>query len=377
MNCSLQSRSSDTGTAFLPAGKGFAQPGVAPAERSAAVGPSRSVLPSRGTHYWLRALAVGAVLFVIGWPAYRWWNYAHLWIKTDNAYVAGHIHEVSARVSGIIQEVLVQENQSVAAGTVVARLDPKDFEIRLEQARAQLAQAQAQSEQARAQVAQVRAQVAAEQAKTAKADADLARAKTLFKGADGAIPKAEFDQATTGYDTAQACLRAAEAAVTSAAAVGTAAQAQETVAQAKLRDAELQLSYTEIHAPVSGRVGQKLLEVGNCVQPGQALLAVVQPEVWVTANFKETQVGRIKPGQSARIRLDAFPGRTFAGRVESLSPASGSEFALLPPENATGNFTRIVQRVPVKIVLEQQNLDECQGRIVPGMSAIAEVRFYD
>jgi len=157
-------------------------------------------------------------------------------------------------------------------------------------------------------------------------------------------------------------------------AAAVAAQAQEQVAQSNLKEAELQLSYTEILAPAAGRIGKRNLETGNRVQPGQALLALVQPDVWVVANFKETQLGHLKPGQPARLRVDAFPGQVFKGHVQSLAPASGAQFALLPPDNATGNFTRIVQRVPVKITFDNQGIGDCQGRIVPGMSAIVQIQ---
>jgi membrane fusion protein (multidrug efflux system) len=146
------------------------------------------------------------------------------------------------------------------------------------------------------------------------------------------------------------------------------------VARANLEDAKLQLSYTEIVAPVSGQIGKKNLEVGNRVQPGQGLLALVQPDVWVTANFKETQLARLKAGQNVRVTIDSIPGRTFAGRVDSLSPASGAQFALLPPDNATGNFTKIVQRIPVKIVLEQKSVSGCENQIAAGMSAVVKVK---
>ncbi len=308
------------------------------------------------------------------WGTYRAWDHARGWAKTDNAYVAAHIHTVSARVAGTIQEVLVEENQVVAAGSVLARLDSRDFEVRRQQARAQLAQARAQVQQAEAQIAQAQAQVAREQARDIKAAQDLERATSLYQSNAAAISKQEFQQAKADFDAARAALQGMQAAVESAGALAAAAQAQEKVAQANLDDAELQLSYTELVAPAAGRIGKKNLESGNRVQPGQALLALVGPEVWVTANFKETQLHRMQPGQAVRVELDAFPGRTFSGRVESLSPASGAQFALLPPDNAIGNFTRIVQRVPVRIAIEAQGLGDCAGRVVPGMSATVQVK---
>jgi membrane fusion protein (multidrug efflux system) len=237
-----------------------------------------------------------------------------------------------------------------------------------------VAQAHAQFEQAQAQIAQARAEVARVQARATKARRDFERAQALSKGPSGVISRQELEEAQAGNEAAQAALQAAESALTSARASAVAAQAQEQVAEANLEDADLQLSYTEILAPAAGLIGRKNLESGNRVQPGQALLALVEPDVWVVANFKETQLTHLKPSQPVRLRVDAFPGRVFAGHVESLGPASGAQFALLPPDNATGNFTRIVQRVPVKIVFDRQSLGDCSGRIVPGMSGVVEVK---
>jgi membrane fusion protein, multidrug efflux system len=310
----------------------------------------------------------------LGFAGYRWWVASCTWVTTDNAYVAAHAHTVSPRVAGTVQEVVVDENQTVQEGNLLARLDPRDFEIRRAQALAQLAQAQAQRQQAEAKIAEARAQATREQARAGKARQDLQRAEALFSGGAGAISRQEYDQAKAEAEATAAALEAAQAAIGSAQAIASAADAARQVAQSNLDEAQQQLSYTTMLAPASGRIGKKNLEAGNRVQPGQAVLALVEPEVWITANFKETQLVHMKPGQQVEIRLDGFPGRRFRGRVESLSPASGAQFALLPPDNATGNFTRIVQRVPVKIVFDANGLGDCQGRIVPGMSAVVEVR---
>jgi membrane fusion protein (multidrug efflux system) len=319
------------------------------------------------------ALLAAVVAAAAAWSACRWWDYAHTWVTTDNAYVAAHIHQVSSRLAGTVSEVLVEENQVVTAGQLIARLDRRDFEVRREQALAQSAQAHAHFQQAQAQIAQARSEIAREQAQTTRAQQDLERAKALSQRGNEAISRQELDAAQAGADAAQAALEASRSALTSAEAATGAAQALEQVAAASLNDADLQLSYTEILAPAAGRIGKKNLETGNRVQPGQALLALVQPDVWVVGNFKETQLARIKPGQPVRLRVDAFPGRVFAGRVESLAPASGAQFALLPPDNATGNFTKIVQRVPVKITFDSQSVGDCEGRLAPGMSAVAQI----
>jgi membrane fusion protein, multidrug efflux system len=300
------------------------------------------------------------LVFAAGYGGHQWWNYSRTWVTTDNAYVTGHIHTVSTRIAGNVTEVLVSEHEDVEAGAVLARLDASDLEVQREKMLA----AQTQAE---AQVAQARAQVAREAAVANKAQLDFDRAEKLFHEASSAISKQEFDAAKAGLDSAEASLNAAKAS-------RLAADAQVKVAGAQVKDVELQLSYTEIVAPASGRVGRKNLEVGNRVQPGQALLGIVQTKVWVTANFKETQLARLRPGQAVTVTVDSFAGQRFSGRVESIAPASGAQFALLPPDNATGNFTKIVQRVPVKIVFDEESVREFAGRIAPGMSAVVKIR---
>jgi membrane fusion protein (multidrug efflux system) len=339
--------------------------------------PDREVPAGTRLELWKRAsvrvaLAGSAVLCVCA--AVRWWTHSNTYVKTDNAYLAAHIHQVSSRVAGTVKEVLAEENHNVRAGAVLARLDPSDCELRLEQAKAEAAQAEARIEQAHAQAAQARAQVAREQAQALKAKRDLQRAEALAGGSAGAISRQELDQARAAWEAAEAARQASESALQSALSLIAVFQAQAQAANAALRDAELQLTYTEIRAPADGRIGRRSLEAGNRVQSGQALLAVVQPEVWVIANFKETQLTRIKAGMPVEITVDTFPGQIFKGEVESLSPASGSQFALLPPDNATGNFTRIVQRIPVKVVFHSESAGAYRNRLVPGMSAMVRVK---
>ena len=322
----------------------------------------------------LFVLLAAAVTTAAAWSAYRWWEYTRIWVKTDNAYVAAHIHQVSSRVAGTVSEVLIEENQVVTAGQLLARLDARDFEVKRQQALALLAQSRAQVQQAQARIAQAQSEVTREQVRATKAQQDLERAKQLSQGVNAAISQQEFDTAQALADGALAGLQAAKSALQSAEAATGAAEAQVKVAEANVKEAELQLSYTDIHAPTAGRIGKKNLETGNRVQPGQALLALVQPDVWVTANFKETQLDRVRPGQLVRVRVDAFSGGVLMGRVESIAPASGAQFALLPPDNATGNFTKITQRVPVKIIFDSQSAGYLQGLLVPGLSVIAEVK---
>lgn len=348
----------------------------APAEtrqRQPQTRPQVQTPPQRNHKRAALTLAAGLALTGLGYGGYHWWQHSQAWVETDNAYVSADIHEVSPRIAGTISEVLVEDNQTVAAGTVLARLDSRDQDVRRQQAEAQVAQAEAQIQQAAAQVVQAKAQVTKEEAQLNRARLDLQRVKTVRKNLAGAISDQDLDNAQAVFDAAAASLAAVKSTVSAAEAQASAVQAMQQVAQASLADAKLQLSYTEIKAPTAGRVGRKSVESGNHVQPGQALLALVEPEVWVTANFKETQLTHVQDGQEVELSIDTFPGKVFTGRVQSLAPASGAQFALLPPDNATGNFTKIVQRVPVKVVLNRESLGQYAGRIVPGMSARVDI----
>lgn len=403
--------------------------------------------PRRRPVRLLLALAgLGAI--AAGVTGYRWWQFASTHQETDNAAVSAHVYQISSRISGNVIDVPVDDNQTVQPGELLVRLDPKEYQVKVQQAQAALAIAQRQAqaaqtsvtlaggtaqaqtteaqgelqqaiaaiESARSTVAEAQAgvptaqaQVAQAQATLQKAQADYRRYQSLYQS--GAISRQQLDSARAAYDVALAQQQAAQQGVSqaqarlaqaqngiAAAQAGLAASqggvqkaqtgsvqtavtrsqyeaAQATIAQAQanLAEAQLQLSYTNLTAPVAGRVGRKAVEVGEQVQPGQALMAVVGNDVWVVANFKETQLADMQPGEPAEIKLDAFPGHTFTGKVSSLSPASGSEFALLPPDNATGNFTKIVQRVPVKVTFDANSIQGYETRITPGMSASVSV----
>jgi membrane fusion protein (multidrug efflux system) len=318
-----------------------------------------------------------------------WWRSQHL-VETDNAFLAGHVHPVSTRVAGVVTEMHLQDNASVKAGDVLLKLDAADADVQVERLKAQLAQAQAQVAGSGAQLAQLKAQVAAAQAvvtqsesQLARAEADATRQQTLFQAELRGTSRQELDAAVAARDSARADLtarraavQAAQQAVQAAEASRQAAQAQVAALQAQQRDAQNQVGYVTVRAAAAGRVGKRTVEVGQRVQPGQQLAAIVEPEVWIVANFKETQIARMKPGQLARVKVDAFSGHELLARVESFSPASGASFALLPPDNATGNFTKIVQRLPVKLVFEADSLKalgEAATRLVPGLSVQVEV----
>ncbi|NNG22775.1 HlyD family secretion protein [Telluria aromaticivorans] len=330
---------------------------------------------------------VGLIALVALGAGGRMWYRSHHYVETENAYVTGRVHPVSSRVPGVVTRVLVDDNQLVKAGDVIAELDPADHGVRVEQIEAQIASVEQQIGQADAQVMQVTAQASAAGAQVRQAEAQLVRARQdaerfgqLYTETMKAVSKSEVDASNAARAGAVADVAArrdnaaaAQAQIAAAGAGRDVLKAQVKVLQAQLKDARQQLAYNRILAPVAGRIGKRSVEVGARVQPGQQLLAVVEDEVWVTANFKETQLGGLEPGQQVALEVDALPGKHLAGRVHSFSPASGNQFALLPADNATGNFTKIVQRVPVKIVLDPADVKKYAGRLVPGMSVVAEV----
>jgi membrane fusion protein, multidrug efflux system len=336
-------------------------------------------------------LVIGALLLVggIGLGGRMWWRSQHL-VETDNAFIAGRIHPVATRVAGVVTEMRMQDNAVVKAGDVLLRLDPADAAVQVERLKAQIAQADAAIATSGAQVAQARAQAAATASQVAQAEAVLARteleakrSQALFGAELRATSKQELDAALAARDVARADLvarkasaAAAQEAVAAAESARQSAAAQKGATQAQLKDAQNQLGYVELRASSDGRIGKRTVEVGQRVQPGQQLAAIVEPETWIVANFKETQLARMKPGQKVHVKIDAFPGHDLLAHVDSFAPASGASFALLPPDNATGNFTKIVQRVPVKLVFEPESLKglgEAASRIVPGLSVQVEV----
>ena len=413
-------------------------------------------------------LLVGAILGV------RYWLYARSHESTDDAFIDGHIIQVSPKANGYIAKIHVDDNQQVKAGDLLVEIDPRDYEVRLKQAQAALdaglareneaqrnvtltransaatvqqaraavqrsrsevasqragaasaqsgaTQAAAAVQTAQANLAQTQAQVRAAQAEATRASADVERYRSLY--AKDEVSKQQLDQAVATARTANAELEsarqrvvAAEAQVNEARAAQSAAaqsaqraetqiggaqagvgEAQGRLAQAntapeqvavsqaqaatatasteqlraQLAQAELELSYTKIYAPEDGRVTRKSVEEGALVQVGQPLLAIVPGDVWVTANFKESQIGGMAPGQAVEISVDAYPDKTFKGHVDSIQAGTGARFSLIPPENATGNYVKVVQRVPVKIVFDEP--PDPKHMLAPGMSVVPEV----
>jgi len=340
-----------------------AEPPAPPAPKPMRRGPSPLVVGA------LAVVAVSA-LALGGW---QWW-YARGHVTSDNAQVEGHIVPVLPKVSGYVAEVRVEDNQSVREGDVLVVLDDRDYRARLEQAEADLAVAEAAAGgkgkaapgQAVAQYAAARASVSEAEARDWQAGRDLDRYRSL--AAQDVISSQQLESYQAAAKVADAHLRASRDQVDAAAADVQSARAKVSAALAARDQAALQLSYTRIVAPGTGMVSQKDVEVGQLVQAGQPLFSVVPlSDVWVVANLKETELAHVSAGDRVSVEVDTYPGRRFAGRVESLSPATGAKFSLLPPDNATGNFTKVVQRVPVKVRLE--GMSDPLRPLRPGMSA--------
>ncbi len=289
-------------------------------------------------------------------------------VGTDDAQVQGHIIPVLARVGGYVRAVLVNDNQELRVGQPIVEIDDADLRAKLAQAEADLSVAESNSGrtgQAVAQLEAARAAVVQAEADAKRTEADLERYRALA-GSDFITPQ-QLDAAVATADAARAQVTANENRVAAASAQVRAAGGQVASALAARDAAALNLSYAHIAAPSDGVVSEKSVEIGQLVQPGQALLAVVPlRDVWVVANLKETQLKGVRPGQVVDIRPDAYPGRTVRGHVESLSAATGATFSLLPPDNATGNFVKVVQRVPVKILIDSPF--DPAAPLRPGMS---------
>ena len=407
-------------------------------------------------------VALGVVALCAAVYGIRLWRYWDRHVSTDDAFVETHVSPVSTRVRGTVLEVLVRDNEEVAAGAPLVRLDPRDLEVKVHQTRAALATAQgrlraaaagvpmtegttrsqvgvAEASAARAvlgidsaaralderrsklraraaAVQAAQAEVAARQADFDRAGLDRGRTAELLERK--LVARQDFDHADNAFKTAGSALEAARqrldvahaevaqaeaevatqevvlaqsrrqreeaehtlgdarsrrGEVTVRSAEAASAEAQLAEARAALREAELNLEYTTIAAPVSGRVTRRTVEVGQTVQPGQPLLAVVDvANVWVVANYKETQLTHVRPGQPATISVDTHPGLVLRARVDSIQSGTGSRFTLLPPENASGNFVKVVQRIPVKLVLEPGQ--HAQTLLVPGMSVVPVIQ---
>ena len=331
----------------------------------------------------VRAVLLLAALGVAGF-GYHWWSEGRFLEETDDAYIGGNVTVVAPKVAGYIARLEVTDNQLVHAGDVLARLDDRDYKAALAKAdgavaaaQAALANLDATRELQQAVIGQARAGVAASGAETSRARDDQTRYQNLSAKAAVSLQSAQradaaYKQALAGDQKSQAQLVAAQRELD---VIGTRKlQAQAALEQAVAeRDiARLNLEYTVLRAPLDGTIGNRRARAGAYATVGNQLLSIVPSRgLWVDANFKEGQLAKFKPGQRASIKADLMPGHVYHGTVASLAPATGAQFSVLPPENATGNFTKIVQRVPVRIVLDEADAEVALLR--PGLSVTAEV----
>jgi membrane fusion protein (multidrug efflux system) len=326
------------------------------------LGGSNAINPRRSGRRLLILFIMG-VLVVAG--GVSWLIYSSGYETTDDATIEAHVIQVSPKISAHVKAVHLDDNYQVRRGSVLIELDSRDYEVSLASAAANLAstkskliEAAAQENVAQAGLGQVTADLASARATADNAESDLNRNEQLYK--THVIDRREYDASVAQAKSTVANVESATKKVASqegqvrlASAQYVTASAEEKQAEAQMRQAQLQLSYTKIFAPFDGRVTKKSVEPGDYVQPGQTLFSLVPPDVWIIANFKETQLKRMRVGQPVSVRVDAIPGRDFNAHIESFQVGTGGRFTLLPPENATGNFVKVVQRVPVKIVFDE------------------------
>jgi membrane fusion protein (multidrug efflux system) len=327
------------------------------------------------------AVGLGVVLLLII-AAIIFWRHSRRHETTDDAFIDGVTSQVAAQTSGRVIKLYITDNQLVRAGDPLLDIDSRDDDARIAQAKAQLATAQGQYQQSNAQISVAEANAAQADAAVRASEADWKKAAddaAKFRSVDPeAVPKQSVDAAVATersarakWDASRMSAGAAHAQVEAAVASTRAAQAQIQAAQANVDASDLQGSYTHVVAPIAGRITRRSVDVGNVIATGQALLALVSRDLWVTANYKETQLTRMRPGQAVKIVVDAYPSLTFRGRIDSIQRATGAYFSTLPAENATGNYVKVVQRVPVKIVFDDDRIHDYA--IGPGMSVSPDV----
>ncbi len=290
-------------------------------------------------------LALAIVGGVIGFLYYQ---YKQTHITTDDAFIDGHIYTISSRVSGTVKNIYVDDNISVKKGQTLLTLDPADYKAKVDKAKAALELARNQLDQQDVFVKNVKARLESLRYRLNQAEIDLRRAQNLYM--EEAIPKERYDKVLTERDVIASQAKAAKEEVRQAEVA--LSKAAIRLRAAELKEAELNESYTVVSSPSDGYITKKSVEVGNQIQAGQPLMAVVPlNEIWVTANYKETQLEKVRPGQTVDIEVDTYPDRRFKGKVDSIMAGTGSEFSIFPPENATGNYVKVVQRIPVKIII--------------------------
>jgi membrane fusion protein (multidrug efflux system) len=292
---------------------------------------------------------VVAIGLVVGW-FYSGYRKTH--ISTDDAFIDGDIYTVAAKVNGTVKAVLVDSNQAVKKGDLLVEIDPADYHVRLHEASATVGAERAKLSEAETKIAGAKANLELQRANLKLAELEKTRSENLFQ--KEAIPRDRYDRAMTGYEVAVAQVKTAEEQLRTAESqkLTQASTIKQKEASASL--AELNVGYTKLYAPADGYVTKKNVEPGNQIQAGQPLMAIVSLEnQYIVANYKETEMGSIKPGQEVEIKVDSYPGKVFKGKVDSIMAGTGVSFSLFPAENATGNYVKVVQRIPVKIVFQE------------------------
>jgi membrane fusion protein, multidrug efflux system len=397
----VQEKTDVLATALARVGEG-APPAVRPSGPVAASAPARAAAPKRSLRRFILPLILLAGLGYGAHMAYDWFVEGRFLVSTDDAYVGADTAIIAAKVSGHVTEVAVAQNASVHARDLLVKIDDGDYKLAVNSAKAKIdtqdatiARIGRQVEAQNAVIAQAEAQIGAAQAQRQSAAADQQRAALEFDRTQKLVhenfgSQQRLEQATADRARTSAAITSAEAAQASAEATLAGAKSNFDVLRAQKVEAERvraelvtakekaerDLSFTEIRAPFDGVVGNKAVELGQYVQPGVRLLALVSMNnLYVDANFKETQLASIRPGQKVDVAVDALGGKVVPGVVTSISPASGAQFSLLPPDNATGNFTKVVQRVPVRITFAPEAIKDEELR--PGLSVVASVRTRD
>ena len=321
---------------------------------------------------WISLAFILLVAAALVFSGHRYWKHAQVHPNTEDAYVSGDVFSIASRIPGTLLTVEVTENEAVKQGQVIAAMDPRDYDAQVEQARASLDEARSALATNRAQIAQARAKVEADRSRKELARLNLQRFSELYHR--NSVPKQRYDDAVNAGNVAAADLESSQKALAAMEANLAVADQRVKVQEVKLANAELTRSYCTITSPIEGIVSRKSAQVGQVVAPGQPLCAVVPlagDHIWVEANFKETELRRIRVGQPATIHTDVTPDRIYTGWVESLSAGTGAAFSLLPPENATGNWVKIVQRLPVRIAIEPASNADHSLRL--GLSTHVEV----
>jgi membrane fusion protein (multidrug efflux system) len=318
-----------------------------------------------------RAFLIVGVVVTLGLVAgFFYTSYSKTHISTDDAFIEGNIHTIAAKINGTVREIRVQDNQAVKKGDLLVVIDPADYDARRQEASSALGVERAKVAEIDTRIAAARANIDVQRANLKLAELEKARMESLYQ--EEVVPKDRFDKTETAYEIAVAQVKAAEEQLRQTESQRITQSSTIRQKQASANMAELNYEYTKLYAPADGYITKKTVQEGNQVQAGQPLMALVAlNDLWVVANYKETELERIRPGQPVKIKVDTYPGRSFRGVVDSIMAGTGVSFSLFPAENATGNYVKVVQRIPVKIRFEEGTDKEHVLRV--GMSVVPTV----